>query len=132
MDHSGDTPRQPGSPLTGHERALLDRICVGTWPGAREARAQLAHARWGGKSHDDACFLIDVSAARHLPRIPPHDGGPIAALGVVDGDKGLGVLELWVEDGRLASLDYSTFSETSTDVLPELHQIAEESEPTAG
>jgi hypothetical protein len=118
--------------LTAHELALLDRICAGTWPGAREARAQLAHARWGGKDHDDACFLIDVSAAHGLPRIPPHDGGPIAELGVVDGDEALGTLELWVEDGRLHSLDYSVYSETAPDALPELHQIAEESEPTAG
>jgi hypothetical protein len=131
MDHDGgDTPRQPGSPLTAHELALLERICAATWPGAQEARAQLAHARWGGKDHDgDACFLIDVSAARHLPRIPPHDGGPVAVLDVVDGDEALGLLELWVDDGRLHSLGYSPFGEMS-DALPEVHQV-DGSAPTA-
>lgn len=124
MDHDGDDMRrQPGSPLTAREFALLERICAGTWPGAREARAQLAHARWGGKDHDgDACFLIDVSAAGSLPRIPPHDGGPVAELEVIDGDEALGFLELWVDDGRLHSLEYSPFGDMS-DALPELHQV---------
>ncbi len=124
-------PRQPGSPLTADELALLERICAGTWPGAKEARAQLVLARWGGKDHDDACFLIDVSAARHVPRIPPHHGGPVATLDVVDGDEELGQLQLWVEDGRLRSLDYSTFSETAPDALPALH-LTDGFAPTAG
>jgi hypothetical protein len=70
--HSG-AARRPGTPLTAHEHALLERICAGTWPGAAEARAQLASARWGGKDHDgDACFLIDVAPGR-LPVRRPAD-----------------------------------------------------------
>ncbi|MFE7406476.1 hypothetical protein [Isoptericola sp. NPDC057559] len=123
-DAHGRPARRPGTPLTPHETALLELICAGTWRGADEARAQLVHARWGGKDHSgDACFLIDVPARVDTPRIPSHAGGPIATLDVTDGDKPFGLLELWVEDGRLHSLDYSIFSDTAGEGLPELHQI---------
>ncbi|GAA1993985.1 hypothetical protein GCM10009718_34730 [Isoptericola halotolerans] len=119
-------PRRPGAPLTPHETALLERICAGTWRGAAEARAQLAHARWGGKDHEgDACFVLDVPTEVGLPRIPPHDGGPIAELEVADGETPLGMLELWVEDGVLHSLDYSTYGDDTVETLPGLHQIVE-------
>ncbi|MFE5309262.1 hypothetical protein [Isoptericola sp. NPDC056605] len=119
-----EAPRAPGTALTSHERALLERVCAGSWRGAAEARAQLAHARWGGKDHEgDACFLLDVPAVPGLPRIPPHEGGPIASLEVLDGDDGLGVLELWVEDGRLYSLDYSTFGDDTVEVLPDVRLV---------
>lgn len=123
-DAPGHAPRRHGASLTSHESALLELICAGNWRGAEEARAQLAHARWGGKDHDgDACFLIDVPARADVPRIPSHAGGPIATLDVADKDKPLGLLELWVDDGRLHSLDYSTFSDTAGEELPEVHQI---------
>ncbi|WP_159792969.1 hypothetical protein [Puerhibacterium puerhi] len=83
-------------------------------PGAPEARAQLATARWGGKDHDgDACL-----------RIPLHGGGRIATLDVVDGAEALGRLELWVRDGRLHSVDHSTFAETAAAALPEVDRLA--------
>jgi hypothetical protein len=119
-----NTPRPRGVRLTPHEHALLERVCAGSWRGAEEARAQLAHARWGGKDHaGDACFLVDVPALAGLPRIPPHEGGPIVALEVVDGDDLRGTLELWVHDGRLHSLDYSTFGETDVEALPEVRLV---------
>jgi hypothetical protein len=122
-DARGRTTRRHGTPLTPHEFALLERVCAGSWRGAEEARAQLVHARWGGKDHDgDACFLIDVPARADMPRIPSHEGGPIATLDVVDEDEPLGILELWVDDGRLHSLDYSTFGDTAGEALPEVHQ----------
>lgn len=115
--------RTTGSPLTDHERALLERMCAGDWPGAAQARAQLAHARWGGKDHDgDACFLVDIPASVDVPAIPPHNGGPIATLGVVADGVSLGTLELWVNHGRLHSLDYSTFDDADVD-LPKLHYL---------
>lgn len=119
-------------PLTRHELALLKRICAGAWPGADEARAQLRHARWGGKDHEgDACFLIEVAADAVLPRMPVHHGGPVATLDVVDGDAVLGLLELWVQDGRLYSLDYSTFGDATGEALPAVSQV-DGSTPQAG
>jgi len=124
-DPRGGAARRPGAPLTAHERALLERLCAGAWPGAPQARAQLPAARWGGKDHDgDACFLVDVAPGAGLPDIPPHGGGPIATLDVVDGSEALGLLELWVRDGRLHSVDYSTFAETAATALPEMDQLA--------
>ncbi|NDO91466.1 hypothetical protein [Cellulosimicrobium composti] len=118
------TTRQAGAALTTLESALLERICAGSWRGSEEARAQLVHARWGGKDHDgDACFLIHVLAGADVPRIPSHAGGPIATLAVADGDEHLGWLELWVDDGRLHSLDYSTFSDTAGETLPGVHLL---------
>ena len=58
-----------------------------------------------------------------LRRIPPHDGGPIAFVEVVDGDESLGVLELWVEGGRLHSLDYSTAGVDTVEELPGIHLV---------
>lgn len=122
-----DAPRQPGAALTAHESALLQRLCAGSWRGAEEARAQLAHARWGGKDHcGDACFLVDVTALPGLPRIPAHESGPIATLEVADRDQVLGVLELWTEDGLLYSLDYSTFSGPVVEKLPDIRLVARE------
>lgn len=125
-DAPANTTRHAGALLTPHESALLERICAGTWNGSEEARAQLVHARWGGKDHEgDACFLIDIPAEADVPRIPPHEGGPIATLAVVEGDTHLGLFELWVNAGRIHSLEYPTYSDTSDEALPEVHQLAD-------
>jgi hypothetical protein len=123
---ANDAPRHAGARLTPLESALLERICAGTWRGAEEARAQLVHARWGGKDHEgDACFRIDIPAEADVPTIPPHGGGPIVTLAVADGDTHLGLLELWVNDGRIHSLEYPTYSDTSDEALPEVHLLSE-------
>ncbi|MFF3065727.1 hypothetical protein ACFVQ3_14350 [Oerskovia sp. NPDC057915] len=125
-DALANAPRRAGGRLTPQESALLERICAGTWRGAEEARAQLAHARWGGKDHDgDACFLIDIPAEADAPRIPQQGGGPIATLAVSDRDVHLGSLELWVEGGQLHSLDYSTFSDAGGEMLPDVRQLGD-------
>lgn len=43
-----DSRRMPGSPLSAHERVLLDLLCSDSWPEMKEAREQAVHARWGG------------------------------------------------------------------------------------
>jgi hypothetical protein len=118
--------RKVGTPLTPLESALLARICAGSWRGSEEARAQLLHARWGGKDHHgDACFVIDIPAGTDLPLIPPHGGGPIATLAVIDEDVHLGLLELWVDEGRIRSLEYPTWGDTCCEKLPEVQQLAD-------
>lgn len=125
-DLHADATRRPGDQLTAHEAAVLARLCAGTWAGSERARAQLERARWGGKEHDgEACFLVDVPVDEDVPRIPPHAGGPIATLDVAENGEPLGQLELWVEDGRLHSADYSAFTEEKNEVLPELRLIGE-------
>ena len=124
MNHG--SRRVPGDPLSPHERALLDILCSGTWPGTSEARQQLTHARWGGLEFDECeCFLIDVPEELDLPKIPKRSGGPFATVEVLDGETALGHLNLWAVDGLLHSVDYMTF-DAPDEQLPGLEKISAE------
>lgn len=122
-----DDPRRvPGDPLSPHERALLERLCSGTWRGTSEALQQLAHARWGGLEFDDCeCFLVEVPEDLDLPRIPQRSGGPFATVDVLDGNTALGHLNLWAVDGRLHSVDYMTF-DGPDEKLPAVELLGDE------
>jgi hypothetical protein len=72
------------------------------------------------RSDGGACFLVAVPAGADVPTIPPHVGGPIATLEVAAGDEPLGLLELWVEDSRLHSLDYNTLGDRAGETPPEV------------
>lgn len=121
MDHN--TRRIPGSALSPHERILLQRLCSGDWPGAKEARQQAVHARWGGLQFDDCeDFLIEVSEDLNLEKIPTHPGGPFASLEVCEDEVLLGHLDLWAPDGVLHSVDYMTFDAPDR-LLPAVEQL---------
>lgn len=121
MDHY--TRRIPGSPLSPHERILLQRLCSGDWPGAKQARQQAVHAHWGGLQFDDCeDFLIEISEGLNLEKIPPHPGGPFASLEVYEDEVLLGHLDLWAPDGVLHSVDYMTFDAPDR-LLPAVEQL---------
>ncbi len=126
-DEMDDNSRRvPGSPLNSQERALLELLCSGNWPGTKEARQQAARAHWGGLAFDDCDdFLIEVSEHPNLPRIPPHPGGPFASLEVLEGETLLGHLNLWAPDGVLHSVDFMTFG-ASDQRLPPVEQLGSE------
>lgn len=120
-----DPRRMPGDPLSPHERALLEILCSGKWPGTTEAREQAAHARWGGREFDECeCFLVDIPGHLNLPRIPKRSGGPFATVDVHDGDVALGHLNLWAVDGLLHSVDYMTF-DVPDERLPAMEQLGD-------
>jgi len=106
--------RAVGEALRREERELLDLLCAGGGPAAAVARAQLASARWGGYEHGTCgCFLVRCEAS--LLRIP-HDGGPFSTAEVFAGDAAVGILELWVVDGRLHSVTYMPFGDDHVDM----------------
>lgn len=108
---SAQNYRRIGEAFSLLENALLDILCGGADTGSSNARAQRATATWGGYENDRCeCFLISVAPADGAPAIQ-HDGGPFAMAEVTDGTETLGLLELWVVDGRLHSVNYMPFGD---------------------
>lgn len=102
--------RLAGEAFRPLEAALLDILCSGTDTASSIARAQRTTATWGGYEHNDCeCFLIAAPADAGLPI--EHDDGPFAMAEVADGAETLGLLELWVVDGRLHSVNYMPFGD---------------------
>ncbi len=109
--------RLEGAAFSSTERTLLSILCSGMNPDSVIARAQLTSASWGGYEHADCeCFLISVAPANGMPAIE-HDGGPLSLAEVAREEITLGLLELWVVDGLLHSVNYMPFGEDH-DVLP--------------
>lgn len=103
--------RRIGEAFSPLENVLLDILCSGAAIESLNARAQRATATWGGYEHDGCeCFLISVAPADGAPTIE-HDGGPFTLAEVADGAETLGLLELWVVDGRLHSVNYMPFGD---------------------
>ncbi|MGP7960446.1 hypothetical protein ACTVCO_06500 [Sanguibacter sp. A247] len=106
---STETHRSIGEALSPLENTLLDILCSGEDAASSIARAQRATATWGGYEHEGCeCFLVAVAPAEGSAAIE-HDGGPFALAEVSDGAEALGLLELWVVDGRLHSVNYMPF-----------------------
>lgn len=114
-------------PLTKGQRAVLELLCAGDWPGAAAARSQLAVAKYAGRSHpgDDNCF--DIKVLGEVPLIE-GPGGPVYGMIAYDGEEPVGMLDLWVENGRLSSLEHSWFTE-SPGPLPAPEQLRAGSPP---
>ncbi len=112
--------RDTGGAFSEKEQAILDLLCRGDDPERGRAREQLRFAAWGGYAFDECdCFLISVPRQPKDARLS-QDDGPLSVLDVSRDGEGLGHLELWVIDGRLHSVDYSTFEDH--DALPDLHE----------
>lgn len=108
---SAENYRSIGEAFSPLENALLDILCSGEDAASSIARAQRATATWGGYEHDGCeCFLIAVAPTDGSAAIE-HDGGPFALAEVSDGAETLGLLELWVVDGRLHSVNYMPFGD---------------------
>lgn len=98
------------------ERRLLDLLCAGTDPACACARTQLESASWGGYGFDDCeCFMIRIGSDSSAPRIR-HGGGPLVSADVEDDDGSIGMLELWVVDGLLHSVDFMPWGDDHTDM----------------
>lgn len=103
--------RHVGEALSAQEGELLDLLCSGEDPESAIARTQRAAATWGGYEHEGCeCFLILCSSKGGVPPID-HDGGPFSMAEVSDGKETFGLLELWVVDGRLHSINYMPFGD---------------------
>ena len=113
--------RRLGDAFTAVERRLLDLLLAGD--DADAARAQLESASWGGYGFDDCdCFLIRVDHVR-AARFR-HDGGPFISADVEQDDESIGMLELWVVDGLLHSVDFMPWGDNHRELpAPERHRI---------
>lgn len=102
-------------PLTADEDAALRWILwLEDFPGADELRAQIAHVRavWGRTTE----LSLEVTGAAPAP----VSDGPLPAQALVVGtdDEPTGFIMVWVQDGYLADLEYSWFTETMPTVYP--------------
>lgn len=81
---------------------------------------------FAGRAHarDDLCFALRVPD--DVPRLPSHDGGPVVTLSVTDGEDVIGMAELWVEEGLLASVDLSWFVDPEPTTLPSAERLVED------
>ena len=97
--------------LSEHESAIV-RMAIGTMSvGREEALAQLATAKHGGPAHAGThpCFFIDLP--NEVTAIPVGSQYPLT-LWVAPDKHTVGSIELFVENGRLHSLDWSEVSLT--------------------
>lgn len=103
--------RLVGGAFSPAEGELLDLLCSGKDSQSSLAREQRVTATWGGYEHEGCgCFLISVTTREGNPLIV-HDGGPFSMAEVSDGMETLGMLELWVVDGLLHSVNYMPFGD---------------------
>jgi len=110
-------------PLTAHERAVLEYLLAGDFPGLPQLRAQLPHAKYNGTwVPGSAEFFVHVDRTKCEPYVPtaPVRGGPYVEASVGE----IGELGIWLEDdGYLNSLEYSWYTEEMPIELPTLDQI---------
>lgn len=99
-------------PLTPAERAVLDFLLAGDFPGAAELRAQLPTVRVSGGCRC-GCPTIDLVV---------DDAAPAAALNgrvAAEADAPDGGIILFADEGRLSELEYwSTGDETPAEFPP--------------
>ena len=97
-------------PLTTTERGLLDALLSHDFPGAPELRAQLGRTT-ATPGCSCGCGTVDL----HVPAdaAPAPAGGAAPVEGTVAGPDGrpTGGVLLFVEDGRLARLDISSYGD---------------------
>jgi hypothetical protein len=97
--------------LTDHERAILCMAIDTMSIGREETQAQLAVAKHGSPAHAGThpCFFINLPNA--VNGIPVGSEYPIT-LYVAPDKHTVGTIELFIEDGRLDSLDWSETTRT--------------------
>ncbi len=97
--------------LSDHERAILNMAIDKMTAGREEARAQLVLAKHGRPAHPGThpCFFIDLpEGVKAIPEGSEH----LLTLWVAPDQYTVGTIELFIEDGRLDSLDWSEVSLT--------------------
>ena len=94
--------RRALSPL---ERAIIMLAISEMTVGREEAEAQLRVATYGGRAHPGShvCFMIDVPET--VARIPEGYGSPVTLDVDLAGTKLMSIIDLFIRDGRLASVD---------------------------
>ncbi|MCF4121737.1 hypothetical protein L1785_12160 [Antribacter sp. KLBMP9083] len=112
-------------PLSGHERAILDLLLSGDFPGSAKLRTQ-AESVQVSAACGCGCGSYDVDVTDpHAPRAPLPDGPIPQELSVTDPDGTLyGSIIMLAQDGLLAYLDFHTWDDRSISGLPPLEHLS--------
>lgn len=118
--------------LTDRERAILELLTAGDYPGSDAARAQIRHATHTGQwSPGDPSFNIRIDESSPRMEIPdgilPSSDRPVIG---VNGSAGGGVM-LWVADGRIDTFECYWFLDEDRR-LPSLDQVTTWDDPRFG
>jgi hypothetical protein len=111
--------------LTETEARTVRALLALEFPGVVELRAQLSHARVVGRC-DCGCPTVDLLVSEAAPRSPVETRARLAPVeGLVAADEeGLpGEIILFVDDGRLSSLEYVSYSLQRPSQWPSLDQL---------
>lgn len=118
MEHSTDLEALP-RPLTRHERAILDLLLNGDFPGAAEFRVQAERVQVVATC-GCGCGSYDVGLTDpDLPRAELPDRPILQKLAVTDPDGTYyGSIIMLAHDGVLAYLDFHTWDDRAVSGLP--------------
>ena len=103
--------------LSPNERAALDGLLACDFPGVYELRRQARTARVEGRG-----LIVSLVVDRSLPRAEVASRVPVGAP-VTDGEGNENGLLLFVEDGRLSTLEYWWTSDEKPKGFPAAHLI---------
>jgi hypothetical protein len=109
-------PETDDRPLTAAERAVLDLLLAGDFPGAAQLRAQAVTARVTGRCAC-GCPTVDLAVDETTPTVDVEDRVAVEA------ETSDGGLIVFVDDGRLSGLEYWTVHDESPVAFPPLERI---------
>lgn len=114
QDEFDSTPPER-RPFSDIERAVIQLAIGQLSVGRAEAEAQLAVATYGGLAHagTHVCFMIDVPES--APRIPEGYGSPIDLDVDLEGTIVMSSIQVFIQDGRLASVDLTEIDDDEDD-----------------
>lgn len=111
-------------PLDPHERAVLQHLLSAPIEGADKLRQQVEHARVVTGADRGSPPSIDLTVADTAPQVSLRNGPlPLRAEVTDEAGEYLGELLLWVEDHRLASLEYAWVTDAPPSRLPDVASI---------
>lgn len=117
-----DRPRS----LNQDEERVLRTLLAPEFPGADELRAQIPDVRVVATC-DCGCPTIDLTVPASLPQASTTTrDGRIPYEGDVKGPDGVSIADImvFVEEGRLSSLEYVTHQEPAPNDWPQAYEIA--------
>lgn len=123
---NGPVAPVPARSLSASELRMLNGLLDHDFPGAAELRAQVPHLSVVGRC-SCGCPTVEFSVSPDAPRSPvetPTQLVPIEGRVTAKDDEPTADIILFVDDGRLASLEYVSYSDSSPDDWPSPDRVA--------
>jgi hypothetical protein len=116
---------QPRS-LNSSEKQILEALLGLEFPGVVELRIQVAHTMVVGRC-DCGCPTVDLAVSNDVPRSSVKARSlrlaPVEAQVAPDKDEPPGEIILFVDDGRLSSLEYLYYVDSPPSRWPTLDRL---------